>query len=60
MVPAKPLGTSTILRKIKILMEPNYNELKRYLTLAENQLSSKTSANALIQDFFWLDDANNI
>lgn len=43
------------IEKDKNLMEPNYIELKRYLTLAENQLSSNTS-NALIKDFLWLDD----
>lgn len=43
------------IEKDKNLLEPNYNELKKYLTLAQNQLSSKTSA-SLIQDFFWLDD----
>jgi hypothetical protein len=43
------------IEKDKTLSEPNYIELKKYLTLAENQLSSNTS-NALIKDFFWLDD----
>ena len=37
------------------LSEPNYKELKKYLTLAKNQLSSNTS-DSLVQDFFWLDD----
>tara|TARA_B110000483_G_C18139211_1_gene520699 strand:+ start:11 stop:1561 length:1551 start_codon:yes stop_codon:yes gene_type:complete len=37
------------------LSEPNYKELKKYLTLAKNQLSSNTS-DSLVEDFFWLDD----
>ena len=37
------------------LSEPDYKELKKYLTLAKNQLSSNTS-DSLVQDFFWLDD----